>query len=309
MKKLSKQSFEEIRLWIHRNAREIDLAIWQYEFENGSKEAVLSALSHYQNDDGGFGNALEPDNWNLNSSPYATMIAINKLKNINFKDINHTIMQGILRFLGSGKHCVENGWLFSIQTNNDFPHAPWLNYDPNEQPHIGVTTELVCFLLEFTKSDFSLYLKASSLTDKLLARFNEHIIMDEMSLSGFCTLLEKIKQLQLTNRFDITFLSSMVKKLVDKAIVRDVSKWAEYGVKPSLFIHSPDSEFYQDNEEIVQQELDYYVDTRPANSVWPITWQWYDKKYPEEFAVSANWWKADLCLSTMRLLRRFGRIE
>ena len=102
MKRLSTDSIDEIRSWIYRNARPIELAIWQYEFENGSKEAVLSALSHYQNDDGGFGNALEPDNWDPNSSPYTTLNAISKLKNINFTDTNHPIMQGILKFLGTG---------------------------------------------------------------------------------------------------------------------------------------------------------------------------------------------------------------
>ena len=55
MKKLYKKSFDEIRLWIYRNARNLELTLWQYEFENGSKDAVLSALSYYQNDDGGFG--------------------------------------------------------------------------------------------------------------------------------------------------------------------------------------------------------------------------------------------------------------
>lgn len=41
--------------------------LWQYHFENGSQEAVLLALSFYQNDDG-FGHALEADSWNPNFS-------------------------------------------------------------------------------------------------------------------------------------------------------------------------------------------------------------------------------------------------
>ena len=67
MKELSKQAFEEIRIWIYRNARQLEIELWQYYFENGSKENVLSALSLYKNDDGGFGNTLEPDSWNPNS--------------------------------------------------------------------------------------------------------------------------------------------------------------------------------------------------------------------------------------------------
>lgn len=60
--------FHKAKRFIYRNARPLDFARWQYHFENGSKEAFLDALSYYQNNDGGFGHAIEPDAWNPNSS-------------------------------------------------------------------------------------------------------------------------------------------------------------------------------------------------------------------------------------------------
>lgn len=63
------QALKKARTFIYRNARPLDLARWQYHFEGGSKEAVLTTLAAYQNEDGGFGHALEPDSWNPNSSP------------------------------------------------------------------------------------------------------------------------------------------------------------------------------------------------------------------------------------------------
>lgn len=53
--------FQKAGEFIYRNSRSLVLARWQYHFEDGSKEAVLKALSYYQNEDGGFGHALEPD--------------------------------------------------------------------------------------------------------------------------------------------------------------------------------------------------------------------------------------------------------
>ena len=44
--------FEKAREFIYRNARPLDLTRFQYHFENGSKEAVMNALSYYQNADG-----------------------------------------------------------------------------------------------------------------------------------------------------------------------------------------------------------------------------------------------------------------
>lgn len=40
-------TFEKARAFIYRNARPLDLARWQYHFEGGSKEAVLTALAAY----------------------------------------------------------------------------------------------------------------------------------------------------------------------------------------------------------------------------------------------------------------------
>ena len=70
--KLTNQDFDAIRRWMHRNARPLDLARWQYHFESGSAEAVLQSLSAYQNEDGGFGHGLEVDCWNPASAPMQT---------------------------------------------------------------------------------------------------------------------------------------------------------------------------------------------------------------------------------------------
>src|SRR5689334_13066678 len=43
-------------IWLH--ARLLERNLFAYLFANGSKEPVLAALHAYQNEDGGFGNAL-----------------------------------------------------------------------------------------------------------------------------------------------------------------------------------------------------------------------------------------------------------
>jgi hypothetical protein len=313
MRKLSKKAFEEIRTWVYRNARHIDLMSWQYEFENGSKEAVLHALSFYQNEDGGFGNALEPDCWNPESSPYTTLCAIGKLNNINFTDTSHPIMQGIVRYIESCVHFKGEGWLFSIPSNNDYPRAPWWTYDPKaiEYEHKGVTLGLVCFVLQFVKKESELYKQVFALANKLLSKLKAPDNMGDMGLSGYCMLLETLNKLGLSDQFDMAFLFAAVKKLVDESIVRDVSQWVNYGVRPSQFISTPDSPFYAGNEDIVEKELDYLIDTKPDNSVWGITWQWWDNypKYPKEFAISENWWRADGAIGRLKFLRSFGRLD
>lgn len=51
-------TFEKAKIFLYRNARPLDLAQFQYHFENEDKETVMNILSYYQNEDGGFGHAV-----------------------------------------------------------------------------------------------------------------------------------------------------------------------------------------------------------------------------------------------------------
>lgn len=313
MKKLTLQDFEEVKLWIYRNARNIELALWQYYFENGSKEAVISSLSFYQNEDGGFGHALEADTWNPNSSPYTTLVAINILKNINFEDKNHPMMQGIFKFLESNSYCKGEGWYFNIQSNNDYAHAPWWTYsmEANEVEGIGVTAGIIAFILRNGNENSEIYKKALHLSDVLINKIMTAENHGDMGIGGYCTLLDSLEKAELTERFHCSFLKEKLEKLVHDSIERDMSKWINYTVRPSEYIDSPKSSFYKDNEDIVELELDYIIETRPKDGVWDITWSWFEnnEKYAKEFAISENWWKASKAIEKMNYLKNFNRLE
>src|SRR5690554_4040982 len=125
MQMIAQTEFDQVRRWIFRHARPIDLARWTFHFESGDKEAVLKALATYQNEDGGFGHALEADSWNPHTSPIQTWAATEIIREIGGVDASHPIIQNILRYLASGRD-TENGlWLASVPSNNDYPHAPW----------------------------------------------------------------------------------------------------------------------------------------------------------------------------------------
>src|SRR5947209_8251729 len=62
--------------FIRTNGREIDVALFEYHFGGGSRSAVIDALEHYQNGDGGFGHGLEPDITGPASNPFAIDLAL-----------------------------------------------------------------------------------------------------------------------------------------------------------------------------------------------------------------------------------------
>ena len=53
--------FERAETFIWSNARLLERRLFAYHFRGGSRQDVVAALRAYQNEDGGFGQALEPD--------------------------------------------------------------------------------------------------------------------------------------------------------------------------------------------------------------------------------------------------------
>lgn len=94
-----KTTFEKAREFMYRNARPLDLARFQYHFENGSKEAVVNVLSYYQNEDGGCGHAIEADCWNPNSIPLHSGGACEILREIDFTDFNHPFVKRVIEMV------------------------------------------------------------------------------------------------------------------------------------------------------------------------------------------------------------------
>lgn len=129
------ECFSRARRFVYRNARPLDLARFHFHFEHGGAEAVLAALSAYQNADGGFGHALEPDAWNPASAPIQTWAATEVLRELGFFDSAHPLVAGILRYLESGRDFDGHTWANTIHSNADHPHAPWWAADSQSASH------------------------------------------------------------------------------------------------------------------------------------------------------------------------------
>lgn len=318
MKMITQKEYEEIKTWMHRNARPLELAVWKYGFEGGKKEEIIEELAFYQNEDGGFGNGVEPDCWNPESSPYATMTVIGLLREIAWIEeagTDHPLVEGIFRYLEGKKHSGGDGWHFVIPSNDGYPRAPWMTYDEktNQEESMGVTAVLCSFILHYGDRESELYGRAVGYARSILEKVTGTQDFGEMGAGGVCLLLVDILRCGLSGLFeplDPERLLAGMAEVLDRSMERGPEKWAEYTKRPSEFIPSREAPLYHGNEEIVETELDYLVDTRNPGGVWDITWSWFalGEKYPKEFAISENWWKANKAIGIMHFLRNFGRI-
>ena len=307
MKQLSRQAQRAIEDWLSRNARPLELSQYQVLFHGAPVEPFLALLARYQNPDGGFGHALEPDNWNPASTPLTTSTALQQLRRVGFFDYAHPLYQGALAYLAGCEHRLDGLWTFTIPSNDAFPHAPWWTYDEqsNRKQSFGLSCELAAFVLAASTPGQPVYEDALRIAREALSRLQGGRCEGEMGVSGLAALLPQWERLGWAAQAETL---PKLKGLIDAAICRDPAQWEQYVPRPSVAIPSPDSPFYPGNEAIVETELDYLVDTLPKDDVWPLTWQWFGMPYPGEWAVAQNWWKGVTTIERLLFLRAFGRL-
>ncbi|WP_040950503.1 hypothetical protein [Gorillibacterium massiliense] len=309
MQKLSRQAFEEIRRWMYRNARPLELARWQVYFEDGNVDSVLRALTAFQNEDGGFGHAIDCDNLNPNSTPYNAGVAIGIFRELGIYDPHHPLVSKTLAYLDNTPFFSEKGWPFTIPSNGDYPHAPWWTYseENNAENLYHVTGGLVGYILHCGDKMSRLYQKALSVADGMMDDLRQKDMMEVHDVNAYCILLHDIQAAELADRFDIAYLTERLRVMVNAAIERDPAKWPFYSMRPSTYIDSAESMFYPGNEEVVSEELDYILSTRHDGGVWDITWTWGD--HPKEFAISERWWQGFWAIRNLLILKSYDRLS
>lgn len=304
-------AFEKAREFIYRNARLLDLARWQYHFENGSKENVLNALSYYQNDDGGFGHALEADSFNPNSSPIQTWAATEILREIDFTDNAHPIIKGILKYLCSSSDFDKehNQWLNVVPSNNDYPHAIWWEYgEKGSDFKYNPTACLAGFIIKFADKNSELYKKGCEIAKQAFEYFMSHVPFQEMHITNcFIKLYEYCFDAG-TNPFDMNLFKEKLVEQVTANICTDTEKWGkEYVTLPSSFISGKDSIFYAENIKTALAECDFIIDSQISDGSFPVPFEWYTDYKESEIAI--HWWKSAIIINNMLYLRNMGKIN
>jgi hypothetical protein len=287
--------FGKAKNFVFRNARPVDFIRWQYHFENRQPEQFVQILMQYQNPDGGFAYALEADSWNQNSSPIQTWAATELLREINFNDRKHPVVQGILRYLDSENDFVQNKWINTVATNNEYPGASWWNYNP--------TACLAGFALANAEQSSKLWKKSAMIakeaTDTYLC---QNLLNDMHTTLCYIRLMEYCEDGHIHDIFDVNSLKTKLFKQVKSCLTNNTGEWETgYICKPSQFFNSRSSIFYEENKELAEYECEYIIKTQLSDGSWKIPWEW--NSFPEEWAISRNWWKSSVCILNMLYLK------
>ncbi len=301
--------FSKAKEFIYRNARPLDFVRFKFHFGNGSVDEVISVLSSYQKSDGGFAYALEPDNWNENSTPIATWMATTVLNEINFCNASHPVIKGILKYLESGKDFSDGKWFNVVPTNNCFPHAVWWNCDGDKgMPDDNPTVSLAGFALKFSDKESRLYHEAENIVSNCVSEFICNPVTEQHTLRNYAELYNYCKSIDNFDLVDLEQFKNILAENMNSAICKDMSKWrTEYVCTPlQLYIYGGESSKFIDKE-LVDKEAELIMKCQLPDGSYPITWQWYNDY--KEFEISANWWKSNLLIKNLLYLRELDKLS
>jgi len=303
---LTRERQDRAKSFIYEHARPLERRLFSYHFQGGAAEDVPAEVAKYQNGDGGFGRALEPDLRLPGSSTLATTVGLQILRELD-APADHPLVQGAIRYLLDTYDAEIEAWPIIPSDANSAPHAPWWLYDENLSERwrgflANPRAEIVGYLWDYAA------LVPDDLLNKLTAAALSHLstrpdVFTESSLSCYRRLAET-RTLPEDTRTNIL---EGLGPIVDRLVARDPTTWEEYVLKPLDVATSPDSPFVDVLAMEVKANLDYEIERQDEDGSWAPNWTWGDN-YPEVWPEAEREWRGVLTLKTLKLLRVFGRL-
>jgi len=305
MRMLSVDAFEASRRFIEATGRPLEIARFQHAFDGASSEVVLDSLSDFQNKDGGFGHALEPDLRAPESSVLCTTIAFQLLRWLETQSNHHFISKGMDYFLNNHSQ-EQGGWRIIPESADQSPRAPWW-YQQSQKEKFNVfslnpTAEVLGYYYDCRDQREQHILSLES--DHILSNLNgrDNIEMHELLC---CLRLLQTKSLPDVFRDQ---LFPKVNELIGDTVARDPQQWADYSLRPLQVVDNPQSPYMQRLKVEVGLNLDYEIATQNEDGSWSPTWSW-DDAFPTEWLKAKKEWSGVITLEKLLALKNFNRID
>ena len=303
MKQLTQAAFQRAKNFIMEQGRAVDQKRFEFHFEDGSVDAVLAALSPYQNDDGGFGHSLEPDIRTPASSALVTTIGFQLLREIQAPASHRMVQRGIQYFIATYDE-PEQVWHIVPPEVDEAPHAPWWDYESSTgtfgQFLVNPRAEIVGYLHEFSDG------VPTKLLNTLTAAVLEHLdsLPDEMEMHDVLCFVRLAETEVLPNRDQVW---AKLARAAGQGVAQNPEELTGYVLKPLWLVPSPESPLAATLKDEVEMNLDFEIGQQGEDGSWSPNFSW-DDQYPEAWQVAKKEWQSRITVDTLKTLKNFGRI-
>ncbi|MEJ2216882.1 MAG: hypothetical protein P8099_09730, partial [Gemmatimonadota bacterium] len=272
MAMLSREACERAVRFLQEQARPLEAACFRHSFGEAPATSVVKALAAYQNGDGGYGRALEPDLRTPSSSALATSLALLRLAALGVGG-KHPQVQAARAYLERSLDPQRWTWRIVPDDVGAYPHAPWWGQAGLEERFgrylVNPRAALVAGLLHFEDTLDGDWLGQVA-EDTVRAVETRELDMHELLAA-------------------LALLEAPGLAVGSRARVRAACEQA--------------AEF----AEVVHVNLDVLVAAQGEEGAWSPNWSW--GAYPDAWAEAQREWQGVLTLEALEALRAYGRIE
>jgi hypothetical protein len=274
------------------HARVADRRVFERLFRDGPAKPVRDAVLAYQNDDAGFGHALEPDCRASASQPAATEMALRLLDAADAWDDG--VALAACDWLASVAP-AEGGAAFVEPTVSQGPHAPW--WVPEEgHPPSPIQTGLLAGVLHARGVRHPWLDGATSVTWDLIGQLSEP---SAYPMLGVCRFLDHVPDRDRA----LAALEKVAPLLLDPGVVALDPDAAGEVHSPLDFAPLPGSiarRLFDD--QVIEAHLDHLAAAQRDDGGWMFNWPSWSP------AAEADW-RGFLTVDALRILQANGRLR
>ena len=278
------------RTFLLRNARLLDRHRFAFRFEAGRAADVVTALRPYQNADGGFGHALEPDLRGAESEPVPLEHALHILDEVG--DFDAQIVQRGCDWLDTVT--TESGGIpFVLPAVADTPHAPW--WVATGEASLNPTAGIAGLLHKHNVRHPWLSAATTYCWDALSKSVSDLGPDDTISVLAF--LEHAPERERATAAFE-----RVADRILADLVTLDASATG-YIKTPLDFAPHPErlaARLFDD--ETIALHLDALSSRQEADGGWPISWE-------PPSAAAVEEWRGFVTLGSLDVLDNYGRLR
>ena len=260
---------------------------------------ILDSLLRYQNEDGGFGNGLEPDVQAAVSSVLATNLAMEILKEVDDCPAKELMVKKAVWFLESKFDKKRHQFEFVPTEIQDFPHADWWN-DPSVFGYFNPTHEVFSFLCKHGE-----FLKIIDLEEEL------DVLIEAIRSDAFAQCDQEHSIYAVVKLFHVLDepRKAMVKDAVSDAIRRticlDETKWPIYAAQPYKFFINADDLLAKEYEDALERNFSYLKKIFDKEYIWWPDWKW--SQFEDLFEEKVKFeWLGSFTMERLKAFEGFG---
>jgi hypothetical protein len=286
-----KGDLERARDFILRNARLLDRRRFAFRFDGGASHDVVTALRAYQNADGGFGHALEPDLRCSASQPVPVEQALHILDEV--ADFEPGIVQRCCDWLA---HVATDagGVPFALSTLAEGPHAPWWKASGNGS--LNPTAGILGLLYKHRVTHAWIPRAAAYCWNAL-----ESDALNQVGPDDAISILTFLEHAPERERADAVF--EILGKRICAELVALEPDAPGYVKMPLEFAPTPDRMARRlFGADTMSTHLDALEKRQSDDGGWPITWS------PPSSAATSEW-RAIVTIKWLDTLHAYGRLR